>query len=234
MSRWLASVRNLEEVSCLLAEGPDIIDFKEPKEGVLGALPSETIRQAVAMIGGRCQTSATIGDFPVDSPQIYQRVLEIAATGVDYAKIGLFPNTQQAADCLMSFQPLAAQGVSMVGVVFADKQPDFYCIHLIRQAGFKGIMLDTAVKDGFGLLSHLSLSELNNFVKLAHSAGLVSGLAGSLSIQDIPKLLSLKADYLGFRGALCVAARNRCSRLDPKAALLIKQAMKEDLRIFEN
>ncbi|ADJ27006.1 (5-formylfuran-3-yl)methyl phosphate synthase [Nitrosococcus watsonii] len=233
MSCWLASVRNLEEISCLLAEGPDIIDFKEPKEGVLGALPLETVREAVALIGRRCQTSAAIGDFPVDSPQIYQRVLEMAATGVDYVKIGLPSNIQQAAACLLSLRPLADQGVSMVGVIFADKRPDFSWTYLIGQAGFKGIMLDTAIKDDFGLLSHLSLSELNNFVKLARSVRLISGLAGSLSIQDIPKLLPLRADYLGFRSALCVAARNRCSRLDPKAVLLIKQAMRENLRIFE-
>ncbi|ABA56562.1 (5-formylfuran-3-yl)methyl phosphate synthase [Nitrosococcus oceani] len=233
MNRWLASARNLEEASYLLAEGPDIIDFKEPKRGVLGALPPETVRQAVALIGGRCQTSATIGDFFVESSQISQGVLEIAATGVDYVKIALFSNTQQAADCLISLQPLAARGVSMIGVIFADKQPDFSWIHLIKQAGFKGIMLDTAVKDGRGLLSHLSLPELDNFIKVARNANLVSGLAGSLSIQDIPKLLSLKANYLGFRSALCTAG-NRCYRLDPKAVLSIKRAIRENPRIVEN
>jgi hypothetical protein len=32
---------------------------------------------------------------------------------------------------------------------------------------------------------------------------MISGLAGSLRLADIPLLLPLAADYLGFRGALC-------------------------------
>src|SRR5699024_5454690 len=148
--RWLASVRNLEEASWLLAEPPDIIDLKEPRQGSLGALPFATVRQAVTLIKGRCQTSATIGDLPMNPAQICQAVEEMAATGVDYVKIGLFPD-DEIADCLMALQPLVLQGISLVGVMFADQCPDFSWIRLMRQVGFKGVMLDTATKDGRGL-----------------------------------------------------------------------------------
>ena len=33
--------------------------------------------------------------------------------------------------------------------------------------------------------------------------GLLTGLAGSLEAADVPRLLLLAPDYLGFRGALC-------------------------------
>lgn len=223
MSRWLASVRNLEEVSCLLAESPDIIDLKEPGQGALGALPHDTVCKAVALIKGRCQTSATVGDLPMEPTRIYRAVEKMAATGVDYVKIGLFPHGR-GPDCLTALQPLAGRGISLVGVMFADKNPDFSWIPLMQQAGFKGVMLDTATKDGFGLLNHLPLSRLGCFIESAHRAALISGLAGSLRIQDVSLLLPLKPGYLGFRSALC-CARQRKSNLDPKAISLLRRAL---------
>jgi len=49
----------------------------------------------------------------------------------------------------------------------------------------------------------MSFDELHTFVKTANNAGLFCGLAGSLKSEHIPELLTLKPDYLGFRGALC-------------------------------
>ena len=37
--------------------------------------------------------------------------------------------------------------------------------------------------------------------------GPFSALAGSLKLEDVPLLLPLKPDYLGFRGALCEGGR---------------------------
>ncbi len=228
VSRWLASVRNLEEACCLLAESPNIIDLKEPGQGTLGALSAEVVHQVVVLIKAksRCQTSAAVGDLSREPAQIYRTVKEMAATGVDYVKIGLFPSNQLC-DYFMVLRPLAAQGVSLVGVMFADKQPDFSHIPLMQQAGFKGVMLDTAVKDGLSLLHHLSLSQLGSFIESAHKAGLVSGLAGSLRIEDVPALLRLKPDYLGFRSALC-GAQQRESSLDLKAIASLKQILESD------
>lgn len=223
MSRWLASVRNLEEVDCLLAESPDIIDLKEPGQGALGALPHDIVRKAVALIKGRCQTSATVGDLPMEPARLYRVAEKMAATDVDYVKIGLFPH-ERAPDCLMALQPLADRGISLVGVMFADKHPDFSWIPLMQQAGFKGVMLDTATKNGLGLLNHLSLPRLGRFIESAHRVGLISGLAGSLGIQDVPLLLSLKPGYLGFRGALCYAGQRK-SNLDSKAISLLRRAL---------
>jgi dihydroneopterin aldolase len=53
------------------------------------------------------------------------------------------------------------------------------------------------------LRTHMEDKELQTFVKQAKSYGLLAGLAGSLKASDIPPLLQLEPDYLGFRGALC-------------------------------
>lgn len=225
MNRWLVSVRNLAEVNRALAAGADIIDLKEPNRGALGALSPETVRHAVALVGGRCPTSATIGDLPMEPMQIRRAVEEMAVNGVDYVKIGLFSHAQVPA-CLMALRPLAARGISLVGVIFADQQPDFSWITLMGQAGFKGAMLDTADKNGRNLLNHLSLIELRDFVKTVRGSGLVSGLAGAIGIQEVPQLLPLESDYLGFRSALCHAGQ-RQSTLDPKAMTLLRRALKK-------
>jgi (5-formylfuran-3-yl)methyl phosphate synthase len=228
MSRWLASVRSLTEVSLLLVAPsglPDIIDLKEPRQGALGALPVATVREAVALVKGRCQTSATIGDLPMEPAQIRRAAEKMAATGVDYVKIGLFTDGR-VSDCLIALQPLAVQGIPLVGVMFADRQPNFSWISLMRQVGFKGAMLDTSVKEGRSLLSYLSLAVIADFIEAARNAGLVSGLAGSLSAEDIPLLLPLEPNYLGFRSALCRAGR-RGSSLDLEAISLLKSALQE-------
>jgi uncharacterized protein (UPF0264 family) len=228
MSRWLASIRNLDEVKQLLElrDIPDILDFKEPEKGILGALSVVIVRQAINLIKGRCQTSATIGDLPMDPMRIHHTVGKMAATGVDYVKIGLFSDSR-VPDCLIALQSLTTQGISLVGVMFADQYSPFSWIPLMQQAGFKGVMLDTAIKNGCSLLSHLSLKRLDNFIELARNCGLINGLAGSLRIQDIPVLLPLKPDYLGFRSALCHAGQ-RESSLDSRAISLLKRALENE------
>ena len=73
----------------------------------------------------------------------------------------------------------------------------------LHQAGFYGVMLDTAQKDGRHLLDHILLEELSEFVEKARALGLYSGLAGSLREHHIEILAPLQADYLGFRGGVC-------------------------------
>jgi (5-formylfuran-3-yl)methyl phosphate synthase len=229
MSRWLASVRSLTEIRLLLTAAaglPDIIDLKEPRQGVLGALPLSTVRDAVTLIKGRCYTSATIGDLPMEPAPICQTVEKLAATGVDYIKIGLFKNSQ-VPWCLAALQSLAARKISLVGVIFADQQPDFSWISLLAQAGFKGAMLDTSIKEeGCSLLNYLPLTALVDFVEVARSAGLISGLAGSLSVEDLPLLLPLEPNYLGFRSALCHQGQRK-SNLDLDAIALLNRTFQE-------
>jgi uncharacterized protein (UPF0264 family) len=64
---------------------------------------------------------------------------------------------------------------------------------------------------------------LASFVRRARARGLLTGLAGSLRREDVPALLPLGADYLGFRGALCAAGR--AGSLDPMALAAIRAAL---------
>ena len=60
--------------------------------------------------------------------------------------------------------------------------------------------------------------------------GLMSGLAGSLEPPDIPRLLLLTPDFLGFRGALC-ADRQRAARVDPHRVRMVRELIPQDGRV---
>lgn len=63
-------------------------------------------------------------------------------------------------------------------------------------------------------------------LKKARSAGLLTGLAGSLRQEDAAPLLTIGPDYLGFRGALCLGS-NRSQNLHAAAFAKIRNAIQE-------
>lgn len=212
MTRFLASVRNVQEALLACAEGADWIDLKAPDRGSLGALTPAEITSIVAALGGRKPISATVGDRPM-APEVLTRT--VAATfqaGADYVKVGLSPNGQED-DTLQALQTFTRQGLRMVAVLFADQAPVSGWPARLSQAGFAGCMLDTLDKSRASLTQICALSDLRAFVVEAKAARLLCGLAGSLRLEDVPLLRALGPDYLGFRGALCVdqARTNRLS-----------------------
>jgi (5-formylfuran-3-yl)methyl phosphate synthase len=231
MTKLLASVRNLDEARIALDCGADIIDLKEPANGALGAVPHAVARAVVAFVAGRAPVSATIGDLPLRARLVAPAVQAMAATGVDYIKIGLFAPAQDASpgDLVSTVRAElaearlleAASGTKLVAVLFADRAPDFALVDVLARAGFSGVMLDTAGKASGSLLVHLDHARLRAFCQLARARHLLAGLAGSLRAQDVANLLPLDADYLGFRGALCEAD----DRSAPLSALRIQQVI---------
>lgn len=201
MTKMLASVNGGDEAEIALAGGADIVDLKDPAAGALGAVAIDVIRRTVGTVAGRKPVSAVAGDLPMEPDTIRAKAEEIAATGVDYVKIGFFPSDDAAA-CAEALASLAAR-TRLIGVLFADLQPDFGLLAVLARHGFHGAMLDTAKKDGRRLLDHLPPDQLHGFVDECRELGLKVGLAGSLEAPDIPRLLPMLPDFLGFRSALC-------------------------------
>lgn len=222
MTRLLASVTDGVEAEAAIAGGADIIDLKDPGRGALGALPLEVIRRIAEQVAGRRPVSATIGDLPSDPELMADAIRKTAATGVEYVKVGFF-TTANLAECLRAIAPLT-RDQSVVAVLFADRSPPLDVLARFKSAGFAGVMLDTADKSRGTLTSHANPAELRRFVDQARSLGLLSGLAGALRIDDIPALLPLAPDYLGFRGALCARAR-RHNGIDPDRLIAIRRAI---------
>jgi (5-formylfuran-3-yl)methyl phosphate synthase len=222
MTKMLASVMDEDELAMAMQADCDIIDLKNPHAGALGALPYETIRRVTLACGGQSPVSATVGDLPADPVLISQAVRATGECGVDYVKIGFFSeeNLQACLDALSQYTSLYA----LVAVLFADRAPMITTIGAFAQAGFSGIMLDTAGKGAGGLLAHIDLPRLGQFVEEVHGANMFCGLAGSLRLEDISQLLPLGADYLGFRGALCTQGERR-SAVVPQRLRAVRKAI---------
>ncbi len=215
MTGMLASVNSLDEALLILQSSADIIDLKNPQQGALGALPINTVSTIVKAINQKKPVSATVGDLPMQAELIFNAVSAMATTDVDYIKIGFFPNGDWR-KCLTHLSRITQQGHQLIAVLFADTQPDITIIKTISDAGFSGVMLDTMDKSKGSLTQVMSITEIINFVHSAKKHQLISGLAGSLKENDIPDLINLKANYLGFRGALC-DKQNRTSQLNKVA-----------------
>jgi (5-formylfuran-3-yl)methyl phosphate synthase len=221
MTGLLASVRSAVEAALAMAGGADIIDAKEPAAGALGRLPADVIRAIIAEVGGRRPVSATIGDQPTEPELVRHAVRDMAATGVDIVKVGLFPG--DPAGTIAGLANLARRGVRIVAVFFADQTLDHAWIDRCADAGLLGVMVDTADKGRGSLTRILPGRELAIFVERARARHLLTGLAGSLRLADVPALLRLAPDYLGFRSALTRGSRE--SALDPESVRTIRSAL---------
>lgn len=230
MTGLLASVADPDELIVAAEGGADILDLKDPTAGALGAWRPEQIARAVALARSRSirpPLSATIGDLPMVPALVAARVAETRACGVDYVKVGLF-SAGDPTGCIAALAPEARRGARVVAVLFADLWPDAESLGRLlaeaARAGLAGAMLDTAGKDAGGLLRHKTLREVARFVDDARDLGLLTGLAGSLGLADIPALLPLGPDYLGFRTALCRGADRR-GTLAPAALAAVRSAI---------
>lgn len=221
----LASVADAGEARTALAAGADILDAKNPAAGTLGAVAIPNLAAIVAAARGHCPVSATIGDLPME-PTVLQAVAwRVAQTGVDFVKVGLFYGPDRRA-CIEALGTLSDR-TGLIAVMFADQPTALHLVPCLAQAGFRGIMLDTADKRRGRLRELMDDAALAAFVGSARTHGLLCGLAGCLRRTDLNSLIALDPDVLGFRGALC-RAHERTSTLDDAACRAIRSLIPAD------
>jgi dihydroneopterin aldolase len=214
----LASVANAAEAGVAAQLGADVIDLKDARRGALGAVPLDAARQVIAAIAGQSETSAALGDPPYDEDALLAGAQALATMGVGYVKLAVdAPTLHRLGDSLGRL----ARDVALIGMMFADEKPDFGLLAKLGDLGFKGAMLDTRDKTRGRLITHLEVVQLNQFCSQCRALNLISGLAGSLEAPDVPRLLLVRPDVLGFRGALC-HAHDRRGPIDPPAVALIR------------
>lgn len=202
MTLMLVSVTGLREAEIALAHGADIIDLRDTEQEVFAAVTPDTVRTIAAAAKGRRPVSAVTGQVPMEPAAVVAAATALAEAGAEYIEVGLFPDAKRA-DCIRALSELARRA-KIVGVQFADEGVDQDLLPLMAEAGFSGVMLDTAHRGGGSLLGFLDIAALSNFVDAAHANGLMAWLAGALEAPDVPRLLLLAPDVLGC-GALCSA-----------------------------
>ncbi len=186
-------------------------------------MPVETIRAITADVAGAVPVSATVGDHPPGAVEVRTRMLQLARLPVDIIKVGLFGPLAGLRPALAALPGILGRGQSLYAVVLAESGDWPSRLAAAADAGVAGVMLDTADKQAGPLTAQLPMDALAGFVEQARERGLHAGLAGSLRIEDIPRLLPLGADFLGFRSALCAGTRG--GQLDPARLAAVRLAM---------
>ena len=229
MTLLLASVNGPAEAEIAVAQGVDIVDLKDTSKGAFGAVTPDVVRATVTAVAGRRPVSAVTGELAMEPETLVAAMGAMADAGTDYVKVALYPGPNRAG-CIRALSALARR-VKIVGVMFADSGWDQALIPLMAESGFAGGMLDTAHKGGGDLLAHIDIPTLGNVVDAFRAKGMLAGLAGSLEAPDIPRLLLLSPDILGFRGALCTG-QDRTARIDAAAFDVIRALIPADQRGF--
>ncbi len=213
----LISVVNVEEATCAVRGGADILDIKNPYEGALGANFPRTIRAIRQYAPTRLPVSVAIGDAPNKPGAVSLSALGAAVCGIQYVKVGLYGTKQpQQAVFLLKEVCRAVREhddrIKIIAAAYADADqigslPAKNLPAVSSEAGADGCLLDTFIKDGSSLFSHLGNDELRNFVDTCNREGLLCALAGSLGQYDIPRVSEIGPDIIGFRTAACSGDR---------------------------
>jgi dihydroneopterin aldolase len=218
MTLMLASVADAEEAELVVRGGADIVDFKDPSRGAIGAVTAAAAAAGVQAVDGRAQTSATLGDPPYEADSLTALARAFRGAGVEMLKLAIDGPALERLNAPLA--RLAGDG-PLVGMLFADEAPDFEWLPRLKALGFTGAMLDTRDKSAGRLLTHFDVARLAAFCGRCQAAGLTAGLAGGLEPPDIPRVLLAAPHVLGFRGALC-AMRERAGALAPQAVALVR------------
>jgi uncharacterized protein (UPF0264 family) len=220
--RLMISVVSAEEARKAVLGGADILDVKNPAEGSLGAQYPRVIREIKDIASGKVEISAAIGDMPNLPGTAALAALGAATCGPDYIKVGLHGSRDEieAARLIGEVERAVRElNVEVVAVGYADFERagtlDPGCLPKVAaSAGAKGLLLDTAIKDGRTLLDFWDPMKLRRFGERVHAAGLLFGVAGSLREEDMPAVLDSGAEVVGLRTAAC-RDNQRNGPLDP-------------------
>jgi uncharacterized protein (UPF0264 family) len=215
--RLLVSVVTAEEVEAALAGGADIVDVKNPAEGSLGAPAPALLRAVRARVGSAAEVSVALGDAPHLPGTMALAAAGAAACGADYLKIGLFGSArpEQALELLVAVRRAARDvnpRIRLMAAAYADAArvaalPAAALPSVARQAGFDGVMLDTAVKDGVSTFTAMGENAVAGFLEAARALGLETAMAGALGPADLERAQGLGADIVGVRGSACEGGR---------------------------
>jgi (5-formylfuran-3-yl)methyl phosphate synthase len=232
--RLLVSVRSAGEVAAAVSGGADIVDAKDPSLGSLGAVSARELGSIADQVPLEMTLSIALGD-PADTQALEHAMTAVgqlgARRGAAYVKIGL-AGTADYETLLAATVRMAAQTAlspAVIAVAYADGAGRHLptadaATRLVVRAGAAGLLLDTQSKNGFDLFHFMPMSAVRTWASEARAAGLLTAVAGSLSIEGVRATATLPADIVGVRGAACeggregIIARHKVSEL--RAAVL--------------
>lgn len=226
--KLLISVRDAEEARAAIAGGCDILDVKEPAHGSLGMAEVTTIGAIAAAGTAGLPLSAALGETTdwIEAPPDLKLPAEL-----DYVKLGTagLANRKHGIDDWRAarryFDAANDDRLKWIAVAYADwdraaaPKPG-EMLQAATESSCAGLLVDTFVKDGRGLLEWMPVGALADLGDLARRAGLLFAVAGSLRAQDVPAVRQCRPDIIAVRSAACSGGvRSGAVTLDATRAL---------------
>jgi len=217
--RLLVSVVSAEEARRALAGGADIIDVKDPGEGALGAPAPRVLSEVVRAVGAAAPVSVALGDLPGLPHTAALAAHGAALSGARYVKVGLrgVRELDGAVEVMRAVTDALGTETAAIAAAYADADaldppalPPACLPELVHRAGISGALVDTFLKDGRGLYSWLSESELGELIARTRNQGASFGVAGQLTRGQLRRVA---ADVVGVRSAVCRGG-DRAGELD--------------------
>jgi uncharacterized protein (UPF0264 family) len=214
----LVSVRSADEVAPAIEGGADIIDAKEPARGALGRVSADTLLAILSRVPPECCISVALGD--VSSADEVDSALagcsHIDHSSPIYLKVGFAGVTSPATIRRLIHHTVRGASrhpiLQIIPVAYADARrartvAPHVLLELAAESRATGLLVDTYIKDGRGLLSWFPPATLAQMIGAVHREGLVAAVAGALKPDDIYLLRGVGADVIGVRGAACEGGR---------------------------
>ena len=212
-SGLLVSARSKAESELIIAAGGRWLDVKEPLRGSLGRPALELIFSILELdIPASVQVSIAGGELLNWTDEL-DDALAAKLPARTYLKLAL-------ADCKGKEWKGVAFRISqalirrsqIILVHYADdvnsRAPNWReVIETAEWLGGRFVLIDTHNKESGGLLDHYSLEQLDEMIDAAKERKLGVALAGSLKLDQLQSMSSLRADWLGVRGAVCKETR---------------------------
>jgi len=236
--KLLVSAVNASEAAEAAKGGADIIDIKNIEEGALGASFPWVIGEIKNALlktngNGKYELSATLGDLEFKPGGASLAAYGLASFNLNYIKIGMkVKSRKDAAELASAVKRATKEKMKKAPKIILAAYADFIeissvspldVIYAAHKAGVGGVMIDTYQKDGRSLFEHLDADYLSKFVKKAREKKLLTCLAGSISLDDLPEIKKIKPDIVGIRSAACTTGDRKKGKIERERVKKIRQ-----------
>ncbi len=220
--KLLVSVSSAEEARAAAEGGADVIDAKNPRMGALGPVTLDVFERIRRTVRGDRLLTAALGDAD-HSGTVERLARDLVERGAGLVKVGFagIDDSGYVEDLIARVADVCRSVNAKAGVVavaYADAVTGatiegMKLMAIAARAGARGMLVDTANKDGPGLTELWSATELERWVCAVHDSGMVAAVAGKLRVGHLALAHAAGADIAGVRGAACLGGRSgRVSR----------------------
>ena len=228
----LVSIKDFSEISDELINLVNIIDLKDPSRGSIGSWKLSEIRKVIKLYKSKIIISATLGDI-FDNKRFLNKLEKFDELNLDFIKFGLLSHNCNSLYDKIKLISLKKYKTDLVCVIFADKDEKLKKtknkISHIKDYGINHILLDTFVKINGDIFDFCDIEDIEDFINLCKEYKIKIGIAGGLKEYQIPSIINLSPDIIGFRSAVC-ENRSRTGMIQKKKLKKISSYF----RVFNN